>query len=61
VLTIAGFLALIGELFPISSVTPSFPYQIRRILLGTYIAPITDDASIWAKAREVSGERSDSK
>jgi hypothetical protein len=30
-------------------------------MLGTYIAPIEDDASIWAKAREVSGERSDSK
>jgi len=51
-LTIAGFRALIGELFPIISVPTSFPYQIRRILLGTYIAPIGDGASFWAKALE---------
>ena len=52
-----GLRALIGELFPIISFPALFPYQIRRTLLGTYIAPIGDGASIWAKAREVSGER----
>jgi len=30
-------------------------------MLGTHIAPVEDDASIWARAREVSGERGDSK
>ena len=54
-----GFRALIGELFPIFSFPALFPYQILRTLLGTYLAPIGDGASIWAKAREVSGERSD--
>jgi hypothetical protein len=52
---------LIGELFPIISFPTLFSYQIRRTLLGTYIAPIGDGASIWAKVREESGERGDRK
>ena len=59
VLTIAGFRALIGELFPIISFPPLFSLSDSPKLLGTYIAPIVDGASICAKAREVSGERSD--
>jgi len=35
-----------GELFPIISFPPSFSFHIRRILLGTYIAPIGDGASV---------------
>ncbi len=39
---IAGFRALIGELFPNRLLPSPLSYQICRTLLGTYIAPIGD-------------------
>ena len=59
-LTIAGFRALIGELFPIISFQPSFPYQIHRTLLGTYIALLRMMLLFGPRHRKCQ-ERSDSK
>ena len=50
-----SFRALIGELFPIISFPAFFSLSDSSKLLGTYIAPIGDGASIWTKAREVCG------
>ena len=55
-LTIAGFRALIGELFPIISFPTFFSLSDSSNIARHVHCAITDDASIWAKAREASGE-----
>lgn len=55
-LNIAGFRALIGELFPVVSYPTLFSCQIHPPVLGTSIAPLGEGFS-WAKVRTVSDAR----